>query len=72
MFNHQMVITDLNAIFIQISMLKTAMYEAMLNAQNADEEMCINKMNDTNKLLKELNLQMQQLKVKMDFLKSQV
>ena len=71
MFSYQMVIVDLNKLFENTSLLRTASYEAMVNAQDGKEELCQYKMGDIDTIVKDLSKQLLELKRKIELIKDQ-
>jgi hypothetical protein len=71
MFTFQMISLELNGIFDVATVIKSDAYQAMVHATNVNDSMCETKLADLESKTRELNKLLQELRQKMDFLKSQ-
>jgi uncharacterized FlaG/YvyC family protein len=71
MFTYHQVSKEINQLFDQASLAKTASWEAMTAAVQSNEEMAAFKMDDLEGCIKEMSKQMKELKAKIEFMKTQ-
>jgi hypothetical protein len=71
MFTYHQIAKEINQLFDQASMAKSAAWDALTHAGKSNEEMCAFKMSDLEGNIKELSKLMKEVKAKIEFLKTQ-
>ena len=71
MFTYHQVSKEINQLFDQATMAKSAAWDALTHAGKSNEEMCAFKMADLEGNIKEMSKILKELKAKIEFLKNQ-
>lgn len=69
MFSYSMVAKEIEMLFEQAGFTKTAAFEAMMHANNMNEDMCAHKIKDLEAFTKQLQQKITDLKNKIEYIK---